>query len=63
MHGNGPARVRAGMHYVLLNLLGSSFFLIGVGTLYGLTGTLNMADLARQVAVAAPGEAPLLAAA
>ncbi|GAB3373670.1 monovalent cation/H+ antiporter subunit D [Azotobacter armeniacus] len=61
LHGNGPARVRSGMHYVLLNLLGSSFFLIGVGTLYGLTGTLNMADLARQVAAADPEQAPLLA--
>ncbi|TBW08896.1 monovalent cation/H+ antiporter subunit D [Azotobacter chroococcum] len=63
MHGNGAARVRAGMHYVLINLLGSSFFLIGVGTLYGLTGTLNMADLARQVASADATQAPLLAAA
>lgn len=63
LHGGGPARVRAGVHYVLLNLLGSSFFLVGVGTLYGLTGTLNMADLARQVAAAESGQAPLLAAA
>lgn len=63
LHGNGPQRVRAGMHYVVLNLLGSSFFLIGVGTLYGLLGTLNMADLAVQVANADPADAPLLAAA
>ena len=51
------------MHYVVLNLLGSSFFLIGVGVLYGLTGTLNMADLAAKVAAADPEQAPLLAAA
>ena len=63
LHGNGPRRVRAGMHYVVLNLLGSSFFLLGVGTLYGLTGTLNMADLARAVAAAGPDDVPLLAAA
>jgi multicomponent K+:H+ antiporter subunit D len=63
VHGNGAAQVRAGMHYVVLNLLGSSFFLIGVGMLYGLTGTLNMADLAAKVAAADPEQAPLLAAA
>jgi multicomponent K+:H+ antiporter subunit D len=63
MHGNGAARVRAGMHYVVLNLVGSSFFLIGVGILYGLLGTLNMADLAVKVASADPERAPLLSAA
>lgn len=63
VHGNGAARVRAGMHYVVLNLLGSSFFLIGVGMLYGLTGTLNMADLALKVGQADAQNAPLLAAA
>ncbi|ACO78164.1 putative monovalent cation/H+ antiporter subunit D [Azotobacter vinelandii CA] len=61
LHGNGAARVRAGLHYVLPNLLGSAFFLIGIGILYGLTGTLNMADLARRVAGADAGQAPLLA--
>ena len=44
-------RVKAGVHYVVLNLLGSSFFLIGVSLLYGLTGTLNMPDLAARVAL------------
>ncbi|MGE8359492.1 monovalent cation/H+ antiporter subunit D [Pseudomonas sp.] len=63
VHGNGAARIKAGLHYVVLNLLGSSFFLIGVGLLYGLTGTLNMADLAQRVAAADPEQAPLLAAA
>lgn len=50
MQGNGPARARAGLHYVVLNLAGSSLFLFAVGTLYGITGTLNMADLAVKVA-------------
>ena len=35
--------------YVTLNLLSSAFFLIGVGLLYGMTGTLNMADLAVKI--------------
>jgi multicomponent K+:H+ antiporter subunit D len=31
LHGAGPARSRAGLHYVVLNLLGSALFLIAVG--------------------------------
>ena len=63
LHGAGPARSRAGLHYVVLNLVGSTLFLFAVGVLYGITGTLNMADLAIQVAAAGPAEAPLLRAA
>jgi len=63
LHGGGAERSRAGLHYVLLNLAGSSLFLIAVGVLYGVTGTLNMADLAQRVAVAGSGEAGLLQAA
>ena len=63
IYGNGAQRVRAGIHYVILNLLGSGLFLIGVSMLYGLTGTLNMADMAVRVAAADPADAPLLAAA
>jgi len=47
LHGGGVERTRAGLHYVVINLAGSSLFLIAVGVLYGLYGTLNMADLAR----------------
>ncbi|SDI02488.1 multicomponent K+:H+ antiporter subunit D [Pseudomonas benzenivorans] len=63
LHGGGPARVRAGLHYVVLNLVGSAFFLLAVGVLYGITGTLNMADLALRVAAADADQAPLLGAA
>jgi multicomponent K+:H+ antiporter subunit D len=35
---------------VVLNLIGSAFFLLALGTLYGLTGTLNMADMALRIA-------------
>lgn len=61
LHGGGPERTRAGMHYVILNLAGSSLFLIAVAVLYGLTGTLNMADMAVRVAQLDPGTAPLVA--
>ena len=49
LHGSGRTRARAGLHYIGMNLLASSFFLIGVAMLYGVTGTLNMADMARKV--------------
>lgn len=63
LHGGGAERSRAGLHYVLLNLAGSSLFLIAVGVIYGITGTLNMADLALKVAIASPSETGLLEAA
>ncbi|MBW6391292.1 monovalent cation/H+ antiporter subunit D [Billgrantia antri] len=63
LHGGGRARSRAGLHYVIINLVSSALFLIALGTLYGLTGTLNMADLALRVAEAPAEDAPLLAAA
>jgi multicomponent K+:H+ antiporter subunit D len=50
LHGGGRRRVRNGLHYLLLNLVGSSFFLIALGVLYGLTGTLNMADMGERLA-------------
>lgn len=50
LHGGSGVRIRAGLHFVVLNLAGSSLFLIAVGTLYGLQGTLNMADLAVRIA-------------
>src|SRR5690606_16477118 len=49
MHGQGKARAKAGLHYVVLNLAGSSLFLFGLGLMYAATGTLNMADVGRLV--------------
>ncbi|SDC38323.1 monovalent cation/H+ antiporter subunit D [Ruegeria marina] len=50
IHGGGPVRFKAGVQYVTYNLLGSTLFLFALGTLYAVTGTLNMADLAARVA-------------
>ncbi len=49
LHGTGVLRVRAGLHYIAINLAASLLFLIGVALLYGVTGTLNMADLATRI--------------
>ncbi|HKE95874.1 MAG TPA: proton-conducting transporter membrane subunit, partial [Povalibacter sp.] len=45
LHGSGAARVKAGLHYIVVNLVGSLLFLSGVALIYGVAGTLNMADL------------------
>lgn len=50
LHGAGAARLRASLHYVGFNLAGAALFLIAVSLLYGLTGTLNMADMAQRMA-------------
>lgn len=63
LHGSGRPRVSAGLHYIAINLAASSLFLIGVSMLYGITGTLNMADLAQSIAGIAPADRGLLHAA
>jgi multicomponent K+:H+ antiporter subunit D len=63
LHGGGRDRTRAGLHYVVLNLIGSTLFLFAVGALYGLLGTLNMADLAQRLADLEPADLGLVRAA
>lgn len=60
LHGSGAARVRAGLHYIAVNLATSSLFLIGVSLIYGVTGTLNMADLAARIPLVAAENRMLL---
>lgn len=42
----GKKSVLAAFRYLLIGTIGASFYLIAIGLLYSLTGTLNMADLA-----------------
>ncbi|MEF8767608.1 MAG: monovalent cation/H+ antiporter subunit D [Candidatus Accumulibacter phosphatis] len=58
-HAGGLERTRAGITYVVLNLLGSALFLIALGLLYGTLGTLNLADLAYRLTL--PGHDQALA--
>ena len=48
LHGSGRHRVRSALHYIAVNLVASSLFLIGVALIYGATGSLNMADVAQR---------------
>jgi multicomponent K+:H+ antiporter subunit D len=60
LHGSGWARVHSGLHYIAINLLASSLFLIGLAMLYGITGTLCMADVAAKLPLVAETDRGLL---
>jgi multicomponent K+:H+ antiporter subunit D len=60
LHGSGPARVKAGLHYIAVNLVASLLFLIGVSLIYGIAGTLNMADLAARIPAIPSGDRRLV---
>ncbi|MBD9481843.1 monovalent cation/H+ antiporter subunit D [Pseudomonas sp. PDM14] len=62
LYGRSAERVRAGLHYVILNLAGSALFLIALGLIYGISGTLNMADLSIRAASVTGDRVPLLGA-
>ncbi|MDO9283588.1 MAG: monovalent cation/H+ antiporter subunit D [Aquabacterium sp.] len=63
LHGRGGQRLRVGLHYVVLNLVASALFLVGVALVYALTGTLNLADMALRVPLVQGPDAVLLRAA
>jgi multicomponent K+:H+ antiporter subunit D len=66
LHGQGAGqreRLKATVHYVVFNLTGSALLLVAVSLLYGLTGTLNMADLALRLGGLPPESASLAQAA
>ena len=44
--GGSKQQIDGGVKYVTLNLISTILFLTGIGLLYGMSGTLNLADLA-----------------
>ncbi len=60
IHAGGRDRLRAGLQYIVYNLAGSTLFLFALASIYAVTGTLNMADLAVKVADLPPGHDALL---
>lgn len=54
----GRSQLEAAVKYLTLNFIASAFFLVGLGVLYGMLGTLNMADLA--VKIQSNGESGLV---
>ena len=60
LSGARGERIAAGMHYVVFNIAASTLFLIALGLLYGLLGSLNMAELAVRMAEVAPQDVALV---
>jgi multicomponent K+:H+ antiporter subunit D len=60
VHAGGGARTRAGIQYVAFNLIGSALFLFALALVYGITGTLNMADLAVKLPTLPEGDHALI---
>lgn len=55
--GNERTQLDGAVKYGILNLVGTNLFLIATGLLYGMFGTLNMADLVIKVAALEDGAA------
>ena len=60
--GGERKQMEGSVKYVALNLISSALFLAGIGILYGMAGTLNMAQLAQVVSEGSGGSATLSAA-
>jgi multicomponent Na+:H+ antiporter subunit D len=48
-HGSDRRALLAAFRYLVMGTVGATFLLIGIGLLYMMTGTLNMADLAERL--------------
>ncbi len=48
--GKNRKALHAAYQYLIMGTIGATFYLIGVGLLYMMTGTLNIADLAQKIA-------------
>ncbi len=57
--GSTKEQIDGALKYAVLNLIGTTLFLITVGYLYAIFGTLNMADITRRV-TRAESAAPLM---
>jgi len=63
LHGSGENRVAAGLHYIATNLIASFLLLIALAMIYGVAGTLNMAELAARAGELSGGNRRLFEAA
>lgn len=59
--GGTPRALTSAFRYLVMGTVGGTFFLIGVGMLYMVTGTLNMADIAERLAAAHANRTALIA--
>ncbi|MHC1562065.1 Na+/H+ antiporter subunit D [Actinomycetospora sp. C-140] len=55
--GGSRSRVRAGVTYVVVNVVSSLVFLVGIALVYAAVGTLNLAQISVRMAAVPPGTA------
>ena len=53
--GRDRRALTAAFSYLVMGTVGATFLLIGIGLMYQMTGTLNMADMADRLPVAGAG--------
>ncbi|HEU0152272.1 MAG TPA: monovalent cation/H+ antiporter subunit D [Arenimonas sp.] len=63
LSGGRGLQMRSGLQYVAFNITASTLFLVALGFIYGLTGALNMAELAHRIGQAPAGDVAMLRAA
>jgi multicomponent Na+:H+ antiporter subunit D len=56
--GHDRRALLAAFQYLIMGTIGATFYVIGVGLLYLLTGSLNMIDIAARLGTAAPTQMP-----
>lgn len=54
--GNDRRALVAGLQYLIIGTIGATFYVIGVGFLYLITGSLNIADIATRLAAVGPDQ-------
>jgi multicomponent Na+:H+ antiporter subunit D len=59
--GSTPRALTSAIQYLIMGTIGGTFILLGIGMLYMMTGTLNIVDLANQLAAVGPNRTVLVA--
>jgi len=59
--GPSPRALTSALQYLVMGTIGGTFILLGIGMLYMMTGTLNIVDLANQLAAVGPNRTVLVA--
>jgi multicomponent Na+:H+ antiporter subunit D len=59
--GSSRRALSSAIQYLMMGTIGGTFFLLGIGLLYMVTGTLNIVDMAAQLAQVGPNRTVLVA--